>query len=365
MNAPSFATALTTLVVLLSATPAAHSDDTPPNPNAAYRLEAIWNNDGSILRPSRDSDRHYTNGLALFFTYQPDWAQAAADTLAALEPAVFAEATPRSAAGFLLGHRIYTPVTIETRAPLFDERPYAGYLYGGAFLQYDNLTPTGPANGVATLTHLEVNLGLIGNSALAEPIQVGIHDQFDSPDPLGWSNQLEDEPTFQFYARRKWRLDLIDHEPNANPHAWNAQLIPEFGLALGTVDLYADLALTARYGLHLPDDFGPPTLFNPRSATALDQPQTNGWSVYAFARATGRIVVHNIFIEGNVFDDSPFGTEEEPLFAFFEGGLVASYQHNNCTFEAGYSQTILTDQFENQSTTDGFGQLFIALTWLY
>ncbi|MEM6552288.1 MAG: lipid A deacylase LpxR family protein [Planctomycetota bacterium] len=347
------------------------AEDLQPDTHSPFRFEVIWNNDGSVARPTINTDRHYTNGLVLNLTHQPAWAQTLAESLSSLEPHAFAGNPPRSAVGYLLGHRIYTPVDIEIAAPLFNERPYAGYLYGGLYLQYDNLSPglnPQPANDVATFTHLELNLGLIGPSSGAESLQTGVHDFIGAPDPLGWDNQLEDEAAVQAYARRKWRFDLLDPPPAEalqSQRRWNAQLIPEFGLALGTVDIYAELALTARYGLHLPDDFGPPTLFNPRSATAVDQPRTPGWSFYVFARGTGRAVVHDVFIEGNVYQDSPFGVEEEPLIAFLEGGIVATYHRDNCALEFGYSLTTITDQFETQSTTDGFGQLFLALNWQY
>ncbi|MEM1213671.1 MAG: lipid A deacylase LpxR family protein [Planctomycetota bacterium] len=369
MTRPDLHAVLALALLALFVTPAPAEtviDDTPaPTP---FRFEAIWNNDGTVLRAFDNTDRHYTNGVVFALTHQPGWAQNIADILSSLEPHVHGDAAPRSAVGYLLGHRIYTPFTIETATPLFDERPYAGYLYGGLYLQYDNLAQGAPSNGVATFTHLEVNLGIIGNSSLAETIQTGVHDFFGAPDPLGWDNQIEDEAAVQAYARRKWRFDLLDPPPAESPETqrrWNAQLIPEVGVALGTVDIYAELAVTARFGLHLPDDFGPPTLFNPRSATALDQPRTPGWSFYVFARGTGRAVVHDVFIEGNIYQDSPFGVEEEPVIAFAEGGVVATYQRDTCTFEAGYSVTTITDQFENQSTQDGFGQLFLSLIWLY
>ncbi len=94
-----------------------------------------------------------------------------------------------------LNHRIYTPSNVSlTDVEQFD-RPYAGHLtISGSLAFFDEKS--------ATFYGLE--LGTMGKSSLAQPIQEGWHKTFGFGAPEGWKYQINDSPIIngQFqYAR--------------------------------------------------------------------------------------------------------------------------------------------------------------------
>jgi lipid A 3-O-deacylase len=67
------------------------------------------------------------------------------------------------------------------------DRPWAAWLYLGGVAQRarDNRLDT-----------VEIDLGLVGPSALGREIQSGWHRLIGSPQPCGWHNQIPNEPAF-------------------------------------------------------------------------------------------------------------------------------------------------------------------------
>ncbi len=317
------------------------------------QITAYLENDSRWLKPNHDTDRYYTHGSALVLGHQPDWA----DAIARFIPFEASAGQPRTAAGYFAGQLIFTPGDIRVEELLEDDRPYAGYLYGGAFWQRATEVE---ADKPAVLDHLQLELGIVGPSSLAEDAQKAVHDMVDDVEPQGWRHQLHDEPTFQFYGRRKWRLPLAAFEMFNAP--WQLQAIPQAGAALGTVYRYLHGDVTLRLGVNLPDDFGPGRLADFAAATALDQPAPNGWSIYGYARLGGRVVEHNMFIEGNNFRDS-LGVDEEPLVGVVQGGGVLQYRCDACAVQLVYSQTFQTEEFEDQNGSHAFGALMLSVVF--
>ncbi len=330
--------------------------------SSPFSLQAYWENDSSLLKPQNPTDRHYTNGVLINFGYQPQWAQSLAPHMPFAES--FApEAHTRTAAGFVLGHHIYTPddITIPTALP--DEQPYAGYLYAGAYWQRDNALD--PTARVATLDHFQVDLGFIGPSTLAEDTQKWIHETFSGDDPRGWQFQLSDEPTIQTYFRKKWRIDAFSTELAGLP--LDAQIIPQLEGAAGTVFVHGQAGVLARVGVNLPDDFGPAFINDLPSMTGLTATrgiETSRWRGYAFTGVSGRAVAHNLFLEGNNYEDS-LGVEPEPFVGQLRLGLWLAYETDAWAIDFQYAQTFETSEFEGQSAADSYGTLMLAWRYSY
>ncbi len=344
------------LYVVAFATPVAFAQNRTDDPIAdnADRdggpliVTAYWENDGGYLKRNNLRDRHYTNGMGITVAHQPKWA----DDLAKHVPfgEGFTDGPLRTAAGYTAGQLMFTPDNIGLAAPQPMDRPWAGYLYGGVYWQRaDN----------RQFDHLQLDVGVLGPSSGADEVQSGTHEWVDDTDPKGWDNQLADEPTFQFYGRRKWRYDL------KTPRADNSlaiQAIPTVGVALGTVYVNAEAGATVRAGWNLPDDFGPGRLADPASATSKKDERHEGWSLYFFGRGTARLVAHDIFLAGGVFEDGP-GVEERELVGEFQGGVAVAYERHDMTLAATYSQTFQTETFDGQRNGDEYGALTIALTF--
>lgn len=339
----------------------------PDCADAPMTLRLYWENDGAFQDPLDSYDRGYTNGIALTLDHQPLWAQQLLDYMPFADTFSQNHGRPNTAAGYILGQQFYTPRNIMATAALPGDRPYAGYLYGGVYWQRQ--ADYQRRDDASVFDHFEINLGVVGDSSLAEDVQTWVHDNFLGDDPNGWDNQLRDEFAYQFYYRRKWRFDTGEYSLPLLGDV-ETQLIPQAGIALGSVHRYAEAALTARIGYRLPDDFGPGRLNDLRSATARHDPATaeQGWSWYAWLRVGGRYVEHNTFLDGSNHENPSPSIDKEPLVGEAQFGLAISYHDGPYTLGFTWGITYLTDEFDaptGSNADDGttsYGTMTFSLT---
>lgn len=293
-------------------------------------LSLYVENDSRFLKPNGNTDRHYTHGTKIVYLTQPDWQWL--DNFAEWNAALPNESVD-TVIGFFFGQNIYTPDHISDpalRKP--KDQVFAGWLYTGMFAERatDNL-----------LEHIELNVGVIGPSSLAEKSQRCIHNLLNSDAPRGWENQLSDEPTVDVTMMRQQRL-LLDGWLKPTD---KKDMIAEYGFTAGSVHRHVLAALTFRYGFNLGKTFGPGRLEQPAGISTLRQ--TDERSGYLFARAGAKAVDYNRFLSG---------LTAEPLVGEFQFGAV--YQHNNLSF--GYSQTFFTRAYKQQTASDSFGALTVS-----
>ena len=322
-------------------------DLTPPQ--SPFTITGYWENDVAILNPFDKSDRDYTNGVAVSFSHQPQWAKALAEHM----PFAGQFGPVETGAGYLLGHQMFTPANISARILIPDDRPYAGYFFAGIFWQRADPEQT-------TLDHFQLDLGMIGPSVRAEDIQKWVHDLSNDPEPRGWSYQLGDELMVQFYLRKKWKMDLASIGSSESSRGIDVQLIPQLGGALGTVHRNLEATAVLWAGVNLPDDFGPGRLADMASATG-SHPTDSGLGGYGFVRLTGRAVEHNLFLEGSTFHDS-HSVNAEPLVGELQFGLALQYHWKKTSLEVSLSRTCLTDEFDDQNDDHSYGALNLSLT---
>ena len=296
-------------------------------------LQLYVENDNSVFRFWGDTDRHYTGGHGLSATFQLD---PAGDNGRAL--------------GLLIAQQIYTPE--DRTSGIFDpeDQFFAGYLYGGVYFQRQDGD---------VFDHVQLDLGVVGPSSLAEQAQETTHDITGSDDPF-WVNQLRDEFTYQLTLRRKWRIDLGDMHVRDTPLAF--QLIPRAELHVGNVRRALAAGADLRVGHNLPDDFGAGRLTDPRAATGQ---RTRGFSAYAFARAVGRFVEWDTFVQGSNRRNPSPSLDLEPLQGELGGGLAIAWQTDTLNLAVEYTQLVLSDRFEQQTSTDGLGTWSFRLVWTY
>lgn len=319
--------------------------DADVSPADRWQLTLYWENDGTVLKPNDNTDRYYTNGGGFSFAMHNDLSR----DLHALVPFRDDFSPQRTAVGVVGGQIIFTPEDIERADLIEDDRPYAGYLFGAVFFQRSN---------EHTQDHFQLELGIVGPSSQADGIQKTIHDFFDEPEPRGWDNQLGDEVTIQAYLRKTWRLPLGQFDVNDIDGPVAVQLLPQVGVAVGTVHRHFEASLTLRMGVNLPDDFGPGTLRRVADFSGAGPPR--GWSCYVFARALGRAVEHNLFLEGNTFRSS-HGVDSEPLVGEATAGIYCAHRWDAGQLAVTYSQTIISERFGNQRGTHGFGALSVSM----
>ncbi len=330
---------ITVMAAMVLCSDARAQQDLLDEPEAdPFVIAFYFENDGTFVKRNKATDRHYTNGVKLTLTHQPAWAKRLASVLP-FSPSREGEQL-KTAAGYAFGQNIYTPDRIEVVALQPNDRPYAGWLYAGAYVQRATQD---------VFDHFEANIGLIGPSSLAEDTQRLIHDLFDATEPRGWDNQLSDEVGFDFTFRRHWKLPLLTSQGSKV-----VELIPQAGFTVGTVHRHAEVGALVRLGVNFPDDFGPGRIEQPAAATGLGAKQ-NG--AYTFVRVSGRLVEYNLFLEGNSFRSS-HGVEPETLVGEVQVGFVVTYGR----LELGYSQTFLSQQFKGQGEKDSFGALTLSWT---
>jgi lipid A 3-O-deacylase len=257
-------------------------------------LRVLFENDmfsgHRLLHDDAVSDRWYTNGVKLIATQCPDVrpfflpgaARSLADAFLKGRDVQF---------GYTVGQLMFTPERIDVSAPQTADRYWAGYLYLGSIAQ---------TFSQRQLETLEIDLGVIGPPALAEEAQTFIHRARGFQLPLGWSNQMQTEPTLNVHYLNMYR----GFRPLPLFAGLNADFTPHYGAAVGTVFNYVHGGATLRLG----DDLWP------APAGTIDIPSLGGigsfrhrWSV--FLRLDARATAYNAFLDGGFFRGDPHPTD--------------------------------------------------------
>jgi lipid A 3-O-deacylase len=200
---------------------------------------------------------------------------------------------------FSLGQSIFTPDDLAATELLRDERPYAGWLYGGV--------------GRAT------NVGMVGGVAFAEDVQKTWHKWFGFQRPNGWDNQHKNEPGFLLNYERKWRM--------RTPQKYfgvDADFTPHAGVSLGNILTQASVGFTVR---------------------------SDGLSWYVFFGAEGQGVLCNIFLDGNTFRNS-HSVDKKPFVGDIQGGIAVVMGRARLA----YTHILRTKEFNTQDDTDQSGR---------
>ena len=146
-----------------------------------------------------DTDRNFSNGFRIDLQLNPNFG-----LFKSLVPGI-----PNQYSGFLVGQEIYTPEDITEDEVLFDQRPYAGYLfieYYEAYYQDNKYLRYG------------IQTGCIGPCALAGETQNKIHqgkrdasNEDTPPNANGWDHQIGNEMVLQTNLKLQW-VSLVEAE---------------------------------------------------------------------------------------------------------------------------------------------------------
>ncbi len=294
----------------------------------AGSLETIVDNDTDAFVPgAATTDRYYTQGARFTWFGDPGAMPRWADRVAAR---LGGDGEARRF-GLAVGQEIYTPDAISLARAIPDDRPYAGWLYGSAFLT---------TRSERRLRTLELSAGMLGPASLAHEAQVWWHDELGIREPRGWGWQLADEPGLLVRVQEKRR-----------PWGYrrHVDLVPHAGFAAGNVLTYANAGATLRVGLPLPDDFGPSAITPPGPGEA------GGAHLYAFARAEGRAVARNAFLDGTLFRNGP-RVHRIPLVG--EAQLGAGVRWRSLALRYTFSYT--TNEFRERANGQEYGSFALA-----
>lgn len=333
----------------LIADPVAARDDGSPWLDGS--LTVITENDKWAMR---GDDRHYTNGVRL------GWVSGAIDSrspwrwaaeLGARIPTFSPQGETRL--GFAIGQSMYTPGDTARAAPIRDDRPYAGWLYGAIALVHETRHQARGLGSADTLDTLEINLGIVGPGAGGRKAQNDWHSFISVNEANGWSNQLPNEPGFVLYYERKWRdavdlrTDLVD--------GLAIDAIPHAAVSLGNVATYLAAGGSVRFGRNLDGDFGPPRIRPALSGNGYVR-GTDGLGWYLFAGAEARVVAYDIFLDGPLFRSGP-SVDKHPVVLDFQAGAALTWG----SMRVAYTYVVRTREFTQQSTPDRFGAISLTI----
>jgi hypothetical protein len=280
-----------------------------------------------------DTDRHYTHGTRLFWLSDagdtPDWAQ----RLAVALPRIDGPGALRL--GAVIGQDMFTPDDISDADIVADDRPYAGWLYGGLALTRAT---------ARNQRRWEIDIGIVGPASLARQTQIVAHDVLGTAVPRGWANQLRNEPGFVLIYEEMWqRVWSLDTDGT------RFALAPHIAGSLGNVYTYAAAGGSLRFGTFARDEFGPARI-RPGVPGSDRVVADDGFAWTLFAGAEARLVARNIFLDGNTFTDS-HSVDKRPLVLDLQVGVSLDLDGVRLTA----MQVFRTREFEHQATADRFG----------
>lgn len=281
------------------------------------------------------TDQNYTNGLRLSYATGEGKGEKLARALLRAGP------DAKTRLGFAVGQSIFTPADISTTAPLPDQHPYAGWLYG----EFSVLADRGHALDVMTLT-----LGVVGPHAFGEEVQNSFHRWIRGSEAQGWANQLRDEPALILSFDRIWRP--IAARPGGR---LSFDITPHAGISVGNALTQAKAGLSFRFGSGLENDYGPPRV-RPSVSNGgfIERKPRVTW--YFFAGGEARGVARNIFLDGNTFRDS-LSVDKRPFAADAQGGFVIQVDR----FQGAYTYVWRRREFETQDDPQKFGVLSFSV----
>jgi len=309
------------------------------------------------------TDRFYTNGIKLnWISPELEWfedlpwfrkeglPQEGLSWFASVLPFHEDESRQRNFS-LSIGQMMYTPRDTVATDLVADDRPYAGWLYGSAAFHSRNYR---------VLDSFEIQGGFTGKWSMAREAQNLIHSIRNIPKAQGWDNQIRTEPGFALVYDHKYRLvPRIDFSQR-----WKADAIVHAGGAVGNVYTNMNGGIELRAGWNLPTDFGTALIrpggdTNAPADTADVRYSTdlNAYSAHVFIATSGRVVLRDIFLDGNTFRDSHSVDKE-----LFVGDLIIGASWVRRAFKISYAHVFRSNEFKGQPGGLGFGSISISYT---
>jgi lipid A 3-O-deacylase len=341
---PAIAIALAGLSLAMAPS-AARADDTE-------RFSIIEENDSILF----NSDRHYTQGIRFSYlgpSLAPDsgW-NGTYNLFGSFTPAFVSAPNSTRKFAIFAGQNLFTPQNLQLKPPDSTDRPYAGWLYGGASLLQE--TPLSQSSSRALLENLELDFGVVGPGALGKLAQNNFHGLIGTAKARGWSNQVQHEIGGMLSYERFYRLPLIGEFNGID-------FVPQGGVTLGNVMTYGDVGGMLRIGKNLGADFGPARIRPALSGTDyFNADRLDGkLGFYVFVGAQGRAVGQNIFLDGNTFRTSPH-VSKKILVADLQAGVSLFW---SSSLRIDITALRRTPEFEGQHAPDKTASFALAFSW--
>jgi len=270
------------------------------------------------------TDRYYTNGIKFGIGVPGETLNELLCKTAKVTASPFLVEHKDFHYGWFIGQNLYTPKVITVAAPQPLDRPWAAWLYLGGVAQRAE---------DKRLDTLEIDVGMVGPAALGEQIQSEWHHLIGASKPLGWGNQIPNEPSF-----------LVSYLQKRKIGSGNFEIVPHAGATVGTVFTLARAGGIARIGVNM-SDFGPDSiepggamLRNTRNAHS-GEPRRDV-EAYGFIGVDARLVARNVFLDGTLFSDSPHASRRTYVHDLTAGG---SFHYGS--FRLSFTRVLRSEEF--------------------
>jgi lipid A 3-O-deacylase len=325
---------------------AAWSQDSHELPLKTFTL--YWEND-----TFNGTDQDYSNGVKMTWS-QPY--KSAASGQRGFQEWVFKHlpfsrnSSPSKATDFSIGQFIYTPKDTARSDLIVNDRPYAGY----SFLDYGFISKSGNRRDV-----WEFEIGVVGPWSLAENTQNVVHDLIGSSRARGWDHQLENELGLEAIYEAKWQLGHL-----SSRQGFGVDLIPHLGAQAGNIATSVKAGAELRFGWLIPRDFGSCPIRAGCDAGDVLNYGLKGWNsqkrlgIHFFAAVEGRLVLRDIFLDGNTFKSS-HSVDKEIYVADLIGGIALTYGQ----IKVNYALVLRTPEFKQRKDNHAFGAINISYAY--
>lgn len=276
------------------------------------------------------TDRYYTQGILFSFIHP----------LVRYSPFSYALIKLRGANlnyyGFHLQQDVFTPVSIRHEGIFYGERPFTATFFFSHSLVSIN-------SRKQLLIRTQLDLGIMGPAAKGEEEQKGIHKALNNIQPLGWENQLANEPIINYNTQVEKGFVQRKH----------LAVMAGARLRLGTLYTDLGLGLHARLGIFSP-------YFNSLGLQNDPAKRRNKFKIYLDAKANLRGVAYNATLEGGLINQSsiytlPPGDISRFLFDC-SGAIVIAYKQVSLEYNRAY----ITPEFK-KGVDHGWGGLVITV----
>jgi lipid A 3-O-deacylase len=288
------------------------------------------------------SDNGYTNGLTISMFDIAEKPETIEPSLM-VKPfkRLFNETTPEAVLDiFTFGQVMMTPADITLEVPPEGDVPYAGLLYLSN--TYVKVYPDYSED-------INTVIGIVGPASGAKRTQRFIHDLIGADEPMGWSTQLKNEVVLNATYGRTYRSWVSENE--------SSDILTRYEGGLGNLETSAHASALFRYGTNLASSY--PTIGFNTSRLSNPTAVEGGW--YVYGGLTGTYTLHNIFLDGNTFEDGP-SVEYDRFSAGFVAGFAYSWSELSITFSLA-DLDIFTDSSDDEGDSEQYnryGSLTIA-----
>lgn len=209
------------------------------------------------------------------------------------------------------GNKIFTPQKTSTQLTKEMDRPYAGWNYGGISITR--------LKGLSTISHLEAQIGVVGQISGMGQVQRWWHKKVGYPEPRGWDAQIKNEVVLNINYQFLKCLKIANE----------VDLISTSGIYTGTGLNKLSQSFTLR--LMNINSLTQSTWFNGRMAYEGKEDKEE---VFIFINYGVDYIVSNIFLEGSLFDNpSPYTVNAETWVRTRSFGIMHSRNRSSFVFE--------------------------------